>query len=145
MNHGGVESHYDWLVMLFLGGGNDLFKFGEDLLVETQRVGSTDRVAVVAEHDPTEPGEPTVRGQILNGQWEKESIGLTAGDPQTILDFIKYSKRRFPARHIGPSEVRARYSIRPVRPVVSASSGFRRVRRTARLRSYSGRAAGWRA
>ena len=97
MNHAVVEAHYDWLVMLFLGGGNDLFRFGENMLDETQRVGSTDRVAVVAEHDPTEPGEPTVRGQILDGRWEKQSIGLTAGDPPTILDFIEYSKRRFPA------------------------------------------------
>ncbi|MEA2488338.1 MAG: hypothetical protein QOH21_130, partial [Acidobacteriota bacterium] len=57
----------DWLVMLYLGGDNDLFRFGEDLLKEAQRVGSNSRVAVVAEHDPVQPSLPTRRGQIFPG------------------------------------------------------------------------------
>jgi len=97
MSNGSAGVTYDWLAMLFLGGGNDLFKFGETLLEEAKRVGSTDHVAVVAEQDPTKRGAPTVRGPIVNGEWQQQSIGTTAGDPQTILNFIRYANDGFPA------------------------------------------------
>jgi hypothetical protein len=92
-----VPAQYEWLAMLFLGGDNDLFRFGQDLLTEAQRVGSSSKVAVVVQHDPTEPHAPTFRGQLFPGRWERENIGRTSGDPATIIAFTNYAKRRFPA------------------------------------------------
>jgi hypothetical protein len=83
--------------MIFLGGDNDLFKFGRNLLTEAQRVGSTDRVAVVAQHDPTDPNLVTRRGPIQRGRWETEDIGLTDGSSEEIIRFVRYAKEQFPA------------------------------------------------
>lgn len=83
--------------MLYLGGDNDLFQFGEDLLKEAQRVGSSSRVAVFAEHDPVQPSLPTRRGQIFPGRWDSHEIGITDGDAQTIIEFIEDAKLKFPA------------------------------------------------
>lgn len=93
-----TSARYDWLAMLFLGGDNDLFRFGQDLLTEAQRVGSSDRVAVVAQHDPTDPHAVTYRGQLFPRRWEREPIGRTAAGPTTIVDFIAYAKSRFSAK-----------------------------------------------
>jgi hypothetical protein len=92
-----VPPPYDWLVTLYLGGDNDLFNFADTLLAEAQRVGSSSRVAVVAEHDPVRPGLPTKRGQIFRGRWDCRDIGLTNGDAESIIDFIGDSKEKFPA------------------------------------------------
>jgi len=98
MNHEKASVQPDWLVMLFLGGGNDLFKFGENLLAEAKRAESTDRVKVVAEQDPTKRGAQTLRGQIANGQWLQTPIGTTPGDPNTILEFVQNSNSEFSAQ-----------------------------------------------
>jgi hypothetical protein len=92
-----TPTQYDWLAMLFLGGGNDLFTFGDKLIEEVKRVGSSSRVAVVLERDPPKPGAVTCRGQVFPGQWEGLSIGETSGDAQSIVNFISDSKQRFPA------------------------------------------------
>lgn len=97
MSDGTVSSKHEWLVMLFLAGDNDIFKFGEILLEEAKRIGSTDSVAVIAEQDPTTPREPTKRGQLLNGTWMTQEIGETGGDPETIIDFVHHAKKLFPA------------------------------------------------
>lgn len=89
---------YEWLVMLFLAGDNDIFKFGEILLEEATRVGSTDRVAIVAEQDPTNPKAQTKRGPLRNGVWNSREIGVTAGDPQTIVEFVQDSSALYPAK-----------------------------------------------
>ena len=92
-----AHPQYDWLAMIFLSGDNDLFTFGEDLVREAQRVGSSSRVAVVAQYDPVDPEAVTRRGQVLPGRWDAKEIGLTDGDPASIIDFIQYAKREFPA------------------------------------------------
>lgn len=86
----------EWLTMIFLGADNDLFQFGEQLLNEVTRVGSTEHVTVVAQRDPTDPQEDSLRGQVLRGRWEKEEIGVTGGDPQAILDFVNDTTARYP-------------------------------------------------
>lgn len=85
----------EWLTMVFLGADNDLFQFGEQLLTEVQRVGSSDHVTIVAQRDPTDPEEPSLRGQVLRGRWDAEEIGVTGGDPQAILDFVDYATAKF--------------------------------------------------
>jgi hypothetical protein len=87
-----------WLVMLFLGGDNDLFEFGDALLEEAQRVGSSDQVAVVVERDPADERSPSERGQLFPGRWEKRKIGIKPGDAETIISFIESSKKEFEAK-----------------------------------------------
>jgi hypothetical protein len=89
----------DWLVMLFLGADNDLFQFGQDLLDEATKVGSSDRIAVVAELDPTTPGAETLRGPLLPGRREMTKIGVTNGDASTILNFVEDSRARYEAHN----------------------------------------------
>ncbi|MEA2464178.1 MAG: hypothetical protein QOJ98_1925, partial [Acidobacteriota bacterium] len=93
-----AAGEYDWLAMLYLGGDDDLFEFGKQLLNEAKGVGSTSRVAIVAQHDPAQPKAMTRRGQLLPGQWASQVIGETNGSPQDIVDFIDYAKRSFPAK-----------------------------------------------
>lgn len=92
-----TAAQYDWLAMLYLGGDDDLFEFGKQLLDEAKGVGSTHRVAIVAQHDPAQPKAVTKRGQLLPGQWASQVIGETNGSPRDIIDFIDYAKRSFPA------------------------------------------------
>lgn len=92
-----TAGQYDWLAMLYLGGDDDLFEFGKQLLDEAKGVGSTHRVAIVAQHDPAQPKAVTKRGQLLPGQWASQVIGETNGSPRDIIDFIDDTKRRFPA------------------------------------------------
>jgi hypothetical protein len=92
-----TAGQYDWLAMLYLGGDDDLFEFGTQLLNEAKGVGSSNRVAIVAQHDPAQPKSMTRRGQLLPGQWASQVIGETHGSPKDIVDFIDYAKRSFPA------------------------------------------------
>jgi len=87
----------DWLTMFYLGADNDLFPFGESLLDELELVGSSGAVAIVAQRDPTDAQGLSERGPVLRGRWDKEEIGVTAGNAQAVLDFVKYVKEEFPA------------------------------------------------
>lgn len=97
MNGHVTSAPYEWLVMLFLAGDNDIFKFGTILLDEAKRVGSSSAVAVVAEQDPTNPRDQTMRGPLQGGMWNSQPIGVTPGDPKTIKDFVNDSHKTFPA------------------------------------------------
>ncbi len=88
---------FDWLAMLYLAGDNDLFEFGEELLQEAQRAGSSERVAVVAQQDPTDPGVPSRRGKIERGRWDFRRIGETEGDAAAIIDFAREVTDEYPA------------------------------------------------
>lgn len=91
------EKTSDWLVMLYLAGDNDLFRFAETLIAEAQRVSSTDRVTVVAEHDPVQPDAQTFRGRFTGGRWDSFPIGITDGSPRDIVRFIRWAKG-YPAK-----------------------------------------------
>lgn len=92
------EKTSDWLVMLYLAGDNDLFRFAQTLIAEAKRVSSTDRVTVVAEHDPVQPSEQTLRGRFSGGRWNSFPIGLTDGSPRDIVRFIRWAKATYPAK-----------------------------------------------
>lgn len=85
----------EWLTMIFLGADNDLFGFGETLMTEVQRVGSSEHVTIVAQRDPTELRESSIRGKVLRGRWDKKEIGVTGGDAQAILDFVENTTANF--------------------------------------------------
>jgi len=84
--------------MLYLAGDNDLFTFAQTLIAEAKRVSSTDHVTVVAEHDPVQPNEQTLRGRFWGGRWNSFPIGLTEGSPRDIVRFIRWAKATYPAR-----------------------------------------------
>lgn len=90
--------NHDWLVMLFLGADDDLSPFGQNLLEEATRVGSSDRVKLVAELNPTVDAQ-TLRGSILRGRRELKQIGITDGSVSSIAGFIDDSKKQFKAKH----------------------------------------------
>lgn len=89
---------WDWLFMLNLGGGNDLALSREALLTEVTRVGSSDRVAIVAEVDPIPPRQESLRGMLLRGRRDMRSIGVTTNGPAEIIAFVDDAKSRFEAR-----------------------------------------------
>lgn len=90
----------DWLVMLFLGGDRDLLPFGQMLLDEAALVGSSDRVAVVAEIEPTTADEQPRRGPIRTGEIGVQKIGGTKTKtkpktrPEMIVEFVDDSKAK---------------------------------------------------
>jgi len=89
----------DWLIMVFLGGGNDLTPFAQNLLDEAMRVESSDRVAVVAELHPQLTTEQTLRGRIFKGKNEMRPIGVRNDDVAAIIDFVDDSMEMYKARH----------------------------------------------
>jgi Clostripain family len=95
----------DWLVMLFLEGNNNLLASGRALLDEASRVGSSDRVAVVAERGPTPGGGKATRGQLMPGRHQLAEIDATNRavngnfDISTILDFVEHSIEHYEARN----------------------------------------------
>ena len=95
----------DWLVMLFLGGERDLLPFGRMLLDEAALVGSSDRVAVVAEIEPTTADERPLRGPIRTGEIGVQKIGGTKMKtkpktrPEMIVEFVDDSKAECEARN----------------------------------------------
>jgi hypothetical protein len=91
----------DWLVMLFLGGERDLLPFGRMLLDEAALVGSSDRMAVVAEIEPATAGEQPLRGPILTGEIALQKIGVTKtkSHSETIIEFVDHSKENYEARN----------------------------------------------
>lgn len=94
-----APEQYDWLAMFFLSGDSDVFEFSNNLLAEATSVGSTDRVAIMAERDPPDPIEPTFRGPILRGQWNSVNIGVKGGTPADMLDFVEDSKKKYSAKN----------------------------------------------
>src|SRR5690349_15284085 len=83
------EDHMnDWLMMLYLGADEDLLPFGKELLDEVGRVGSTERVSIMAELNRTPADAKTLRGLIRPGQTHEElpSIGIANGDIESIID-----------------------------------------------------------
>lgn len=97
METSAAKTKFDWLAMLYLAGDNDLFEFGDDLLKEAQRVGSSERVAVVAQQDPTSPGVPSRRGKIERCFWDFHRVGVTHGDAKAIIEFAQNVTNDYPA------------------------------------------------
>jgi hypothetical protein len=89
----------DWLIMVFLGGNNDLSQFAKNLIEEAMRVESSDRVAVVAELHPPLANDQTLRGRIFKGRNEMRKIGVVNDDVAAIIDFVDDSMEEYKAHH----------------------------------------------
>jgi hypothetical protein len=93
-----------WTFMVYLAGDNDLDANGVTDLSEMKKTGSTADLNVIAQFDRAGAGLPTKRYLLQKGTSldadVKESLGETnTGDPQFLLDFIKWGVKNYPADH----------------------------------------------
>lgn len=118
-----VSSRRDWTVLYYLNGNNDLEPNLIKNLLDVEKVGSTDRVDVVAQISRGERNYAAGKRQAerKSGQWkglrryhierhsgrgEVRSPLLVEdkdipnhGDPKTLRDFLRWGMENFPARH----------------------------------------------
>lgn len=94
----------DWTVMVYMAGDNNLDSAGVVDLREMKKVGSTDRVDVIAQFDREGENRDTNRYHIQRGgalaRDRVAGLGETnMGDPGVLIDFVKWGIDRYPARH----------------------------------------------
>src|SRR5512134_790810 len=107
-----------WTVMVYISGDNDLEGYVvSDIESELAFTGSTNDVQIVALVDRG-PGYDTSRGDWQTTEFFHVTQGMTAdlahadvdwdaqhadeldmGDPQTLIDFVTWSKANYPADH----------------------------------------------
>lgn len=106
-----------WTILVFIDADNDLEAPIIGDLNEMELVGSTDQVQIVAQMDR---GQNPQRDDTSNGDWqtakrflvqkdgdqeiigspELEDLGeINMGDPQTLIDFVVWGVRQYPAEH----------------------------------------------
>lgn len=86
--------------MVYMAGDNNLSAAGEQDLSEMRTVGSTSDVHVVVEFDRAGSAHETRRYHVQQqGMIERVvSLGETdCGDPQVLLDFIRWTAQEYPA------------------------------------------------
>lgn len=93
-----------WTVMVYMAGDNNLEEFGYGDIGEMKKAGSTDDVNILVEFDCAGSAMETRRYYVTKGGNPDKDIvqklGETnTGDPQVLLDFIKWSARNYPAEH----------------------------------------------
>jgi len=88
-----------WTFMAYLAGENNLSAAGDKDLAEMRTVGSTADVNVVVEFDNAGTRGTNRYHVQHNGAGERvESLGETdSGDPQTLIDFIRWAAGNYPA------------------------------------------------
>jgi hypothetical protein len=93
-----------WTVMVYLAGDNNLDSAGVVDLKEMKKVGSTDRINVIAQFDREGRDLSTNRYYIRKGgALAKDVVGslgeTNMGDPRVLEDFIKWGIKNYPAQH----------------------------------------------
>lgn len=91
-----------WTVLVYLAGDNDLDEFGASDLAEMKRVGSSDKINIVAQFDRATAGVNTRRFLLRRGTTldadAVANLGETnMGDPAVLEDFIKWGLKTYPA------------------------------------------------
>ena len=93
-----------WTVMVYLAGDNNLDAAGTADLLEMKRVGSTDRVTLLAQFDRSGAGRATNRYLLRKNTPLADDV-VTAlgetdtGDPAILRDFVTWGAAQHPARH----------------------------------------------
>jgi hypothetical protein len=88
-----------WTFMVYLAGFNNLSSFAVKDLDEMRAVGSTDevRIATFAKHQASSGARRTVLMAGGVGEQPDELGDVDSGDPQTLLDFIRWAAKNAPA------------------------------------------------
>jgi hypothetical protein len=103
----------DWTFMVYMAGDNgkifdgnkrlmhDLQAYGWRDLVEMSEVGSTERVAIVAQYDTLDNQQFTPRffidGIKPSGRLVDSIRAVNTGDPKNLTDFIAWGAKNYPA------------------------------------------------
>jgi len=94
----------NWTVMVYLAGDNNLDSAGVVDLKEMKTVGTTDRIAVLAQFDRAGAKQATVRYCLKKGtplaKDAVQTLGETnTGDPNVLEDFVTWGVTNYPADH----------------------------------------------
>ncbi len=92
-----------WTVMVYMAGDNNLDPEGVQDLKEMKKVGSTDKLNIVAQFDRA-AGHVSRRyylrkGGIVTGDAVASLGEVNTGDPKNLTDFIQWSVKNYPADH----------------------------------------------
>jgi hypothetical protein len=87
--------------MVYLAGDNNLEMYGHNDLLELKVVGSTDRVAAVAQFDCMADEVTRRYALTAGGDLEADVVSelpeTNTGDPQALLDFVTWASQAYPA------------------------------------------------
>jgi hypothetical protein len=92
-----------WTVMVYMAGDNSLDPEGVQDLKEMKKVGSTDKLNIIAEFDRAS-GHVARRyylrkGGIVTGDAVASLGAVNTGDPKFLNDFIRWGVKNYPADH----------------------------------------------
>jgi hypothetical protein len=90
-----------WTVMMYMAGDNSLDPEGVKDLKEMKKVGSTDKLSIIAQFDRAS-GHVAKRYYLRKGGQVTDdavaSLGkVNTGDPKRLMDFIKWGVKNYPA------------------------------------------------
>jgi hypothetical protein len=89
-----------WTFMVYVAGYNSLSSFAGKDLAEMRKIGSSDglKVAVFVKRLEQQAAHRIIVGKDGKAE-ERENLGanVDSGSPQTLLDFIRWAKRKAPA------------------------------------------------
>ncbi|MFZ5482008.1 MAG: clostripain-related cysteine peptidase [Myxococcota bacterium] len=103
----------DWTILVFLNGDNDLERWALADLYEMEAAGNSSRVHVVVQFDrspdfDTSEGDWTgarryrveadVDPLVIDSPVLEELGDVDSGEPETVVEFVRWSAARFPAR-----------------------------------------------
>ena len=92
-----------WTVMVYMAGDNNLDPEGVQDLKEMKKVGSTDKLNIIAQFDRA-AGHVARRyylskGGIVTGDAVASLGTVNTGDPKCLSDFIQWGLKNYPANH----------------------------------------------
>ncbi len=92
-----------WTVMVYMAGDNSLDPEGVQDLKEMKKVGSTDKLNIIAQFDRA-AGHVARRyylrkGGIVTGDAVASLGAVNTGDPKCLSDFIQWGVKNYPADH----------------------------------------------
>lgn len=88
-----------WTFMVYLAGFNNLTPFALKDLAEMRKVGSTDevRVAAFVKHQRAAGAQQLIIERNGTGETPEELGNVDSGDPQTMINFIRWAAAKAPA------------------------------------------------
>ena len=111
---GETTAKYKWTIMVYVDGDNNLEGAGIDDINEMELAGSTNEVAIIVLFDRC-PGYDTSNGDwtgariykilkdtdmsLIRSELLLDLGEVNMGDPETVLFFVNYTVKHFPAEH----------------------------------------------
>jgi len=98
-----MENKAKWTFMVYMAGDNNLSSAGETDIGELAKIGSSEDVNIIVEFDRIGTSKHSKRYFIQKDDIQEiEDLGETdCGDPNTALDFIRWTADSYPADRYG--------------------------------------------